>query len=94
MIAQLFQLHDHSVRLGEAPGDRLVLMAPVATLSTSDTVQTPFAPGTKVAICPFKIVEVDASGQLTLGVEDPAAGDAGGYLVLAPGYSLQGGLSQ
>lgn len=94
MVHNLFRLHDFNVRYGETPGDSLVQIAYVATLDAStNVIQTKFAPGTKVVVVPFLTQTVDSNGQLTLAANpEPAAAGSGGYLIIAQGYALQGGI--
>ena len=94
MLANTLRIHDFNVRYGESPGDSLVQVAFVASLdATTNIIKTKLAPGTRAVIVPYTTAIVDASGNLTLAANpEPAAGQAGGYLIFAPAYALQGGV--
>jgi uncharacterized protein GlcG (DUF336 family) len=94
MFANTLRIHDFNVRYGESPGDSLVQVAYVASLdAATNVIKTALAPGTRVVVVPYTTAVVDASGNLTLAANpEPAAGQAGGYLLFAPAYALQGGV--
>lgn len=95
MFADTFHLRDFNVRNGESPGDKLVQVAYVASLDAANNViQTYVAPGTNVLVIPVTVWNVDAAGQITSVPINPtqSAGQPGGYIILAPGYSVQGGV--
>jgi hypothetical protein len=93
MLPNHFRIHDFNVRMGESPGDKLVQIAHVASLdATTNVIATGLMPGTPVIIVPYSVDTVDSDGTLTLAANpEPSAGNAGGYLIFAPAYALQGG---
>lgn len=93
MLNNVFCLEDYNVRAGEGPSDKIIKYVHIPSLdATNNVFNVPFAPGTKVAVIPIPTYTVDANGQLDLGPNpEQASTDEGGYLILADGYTLQGG---
>lgn len=59
-----FRLADNSIRPGETPTDALMSVHKATGDQASVKVKTAYKPGSKVAYLPFKIVEVDANGEI------------------------------